>query len=548
MKSLALTRSSGWGVLLIVGVAVVYLPALSLGFVWDDHALIFDYGEVLADPALLVRGLLADLWAVGDQPIVDSGYYRPLMLLSLAIDRALFGLAPWGYHLHSLAWHLLCVGLLHQLLRRLAEPPAALAGAVLLGLHPLNSEAVIWIAARNDLIAAALSLAALLVLWPTRAAAGRLVAGGLLTAGAVLGKESALLLPVMLVLLDLARGERPGWRRAAAALAGVLAALSLRAVSGVGAGELPTAATLGFFLLKLPQIVGLQLSLLVWPWPLSGGRALEWLHVPPPVLALGAGVLAAGAAISVWLPAAQRRIALAGVGVALLGFLPALLPLSTKGLIGERYLYLPMAGIAIWLAAALSGRGRAALLLAGATAAGGALLISARMPDWASDLDLWAAAMADTPNPYVFSGLGHTLNADDGDRVQASRLLIAALEAEPPVPDACGVVITATLRSGQPAEAARVAPWSLSRGCPADGDYVGRASVAQAFAGEWEAARETLALPARDPERRDDVVRAALLRLDGDEAGYTQIRARWPEPQRLDEQVQRLLLTAAVEE
>jgi len=529
------------GLLLLTG--LVYAPTLGLGFVWDDNALVIDYGDVLADPARLLASLTTDLWSAGDDHIVDSGYYRPLMLVSLAVDRLLFGLDAWGYHLHSVLWHLLSLVLLFSLLRKLLGDMPALMGAALFALHPVHAEAVIWIAARNDLIAAALVLFVLVLLQPLRVGWLQLAAATALTAAAVLGKESALLLPLMVLVLDRAQGYGLRWGPLLATGVGVGAALGLRAVSGVGAGELPLLATAIFFVQKLPSLVVLHLSLLALPWPLSGARSLEWMSVSVPVVLLGVGVLAGGATVTVRMKGAPRRFALAGVALALLGFAPALLPLATKGLVGERYLYLPMAGVSLWFAAAAASWPRPVRLAAVGAVLGGGTLINLRIPDWSDDLSLWTAAMQDTPNPYVFSGLGHTLNRDDGwgDRPRSAALFIAALEATPPMLDACGAVITATLHSGQPARAAAVAPWSLERGCPWDGDYTGRASVAQAFAGDWAAARATLAAGAPDPRKRDLVVRAALMRLDGDEEGYTALRATWPDGALLDAQVERLL-------
>jgi hypothetical protein len=71
-----------------------HATALTAGFVWLDHAHI-EAGYALASPsgwpALFTRGF------------AGTGFYRPLMALSLSID-ALAG-APWLYHAVSVAWH-----------------------------------------------------------------------------------------------------------------------------------------------------------------------------------------------------------------------------------------------------------------------------------------------------------------------------------------------------------------------------------------------------------------------------------------------------------
>ena len=125
--------------LLLVLTALTYAPLAVADFVWDDKPLVQD--NTLTDSlANLPLFFQVDLWdtagGVGD---AESGYYRPLMLTSLAIDRALWGLSPVGHHLHSLLWHLLACGLLAVLLRELVAPLPALVGAALFAVHPAVS-------------------------------------------------------------------------------------------------------------------------------------------------------------------------------------------------------------------------------------------------------------------------------------------------------------------------------------------------------------------------------------------------------------------------
>ena len=132
--------------LLLALVGVAYVGALQAGFVWDDVPLVLR-NRLTGDLANLPQFFAMDLW---DGSPVDqgvSGYYRPLFLVSLAVDRALFGLSSVGAHAQSLLWHGIAVVLAFHLLRGWLGVERAFAAALVFGLHPIQSEAVIWVAA-----------------------------------------------------------------------------------------------------------------------------------------------------------------------------------------------------------------------------------------------------------------------------------------------------------------------------------------------------------------------------------------------------------------
>jgi hypothetical protein len=125
---------------------LVWLPVLWACFYWDDHPLVLANTQLSSIPAMFS----GDLGVAMSTP-----FYRPLFLLSVALDQALWpGWAP-GYHLQDLAWHVLNVGLLFQVVRRRAGVFAATSAALIFGLHPVQSEAVAWVSARNDPLCAA---------------------------------------------------------------------------------------------------------------------------------------------------------------------------------------------------------------------------------------------------------------------------------------------------------------------------------------------------------------------------------------------------------
>lgn len=97
----------------------------------------------------------------------SSTYFRPLIWSSFIADRLLWNLEPPFMHLENLALHWLNVLLVYCLARRLAGLMGQegllgpMAAALLFALHPINSETVIWIAGRADLMATTFILASL---------------------------------------------------------------------------------------------------------------------------------------------------------------------------------------------------------------------------------------------------------------------------------------------------------------------------------------------------------------------------------------------------
>ncbi len=528
------------GLLLCAVTVAAYAGVVHAGFVFDDYALVV-YNGGLEQLGQAWRFFVQDLWATADGGY-DSGYYRPLMILSLAVDRRLFDLAPAGYHLHSLLWHVAAVWALHRLLLRLTQPMPALLGAALFALHPLQSEAVIWISARNDLMATALLLGALAALQPPDASKRRLVVGGALALGAVLSKESALLVPVFLLCLDWAESGRPrGWRRHALLWGAVGAHLLMRAVAGINAAAAPSEAGWRLLTQKALHVVAAAGSLLGWPWPLSVGRDLESWQ-------LGGPELVAGFLVCVLVPAGllmmagRRRLVVVGLAWACMGFAPAVLALADKALFGERYLYLPLAGLGLALAAALAAsppRRAGWLSLCLVLALPWFLLVHLRVPDWRDDLSLWAATSRDTPSGYVAASYGHVLFRD-GEHELALEQFLDSLRASPPRLEICPKLTELALEFGDMERAVNITIAGAERGC-SDPAFLGQHAVYLAMNGRWEPAVVAARAGAADPQGRGSLVLAAAGVVTGDCARYASLRQSWSDPAALDTQMKRIL-------
>ncbi len=89
--------------------------------------------------------------------------YTPLPMYSLAVDKALFGLNPLGFHLHNLLLHLASTALLFCILRHLGlSPILSTLAALLWAVNPQKNESVYWIVERKDVLCGVFVFASIL--------------------------------------------------------------------------------------------------------------------------------------------------------------------------------------------------------------------------------------------------------------------------------------------------------------------------------------------------------------------------------------------------
>jgi hypothetical protein len=297
---------------------------------------------------------------------------RPLLKLTFAANRA-SGAGLAGFHAVNLAVHLSSAFLAWALLRRLAArlgspPAAALLGALLFAVHPVQTEAVTYVSGRSSSLAGALALGSALAWVAGRERERAWMWAGLspllmlLSLGA---KETALALPAALLLLEGVAGPRPfSWRRA---LRGVAPHLAVLAAAAAGILASPIYRRMAARSLELRE-----------PWTnlLTHVQALGWLAgqvvrldrlnadpALPAVDALSPSIVLAGlgllGALGAGLALLRRRPATA---FGILWFL-LWLPLAGWALpradpASERQLYLALLGPG-WLAGLVLARGLA---------------------------------------------------------------------------------------------------------------------------------------------------------------------------------------------
>lgn len=149
--------------------------------------------------------------------------------LSLAMDRAMWGLDPFGFHLSNLLLHaintLMVTVLAGVLLRRTVgeqkeAPVFAATVGLIFALHPLHVESVAWVTERKDLLYAFFWLLSIL-LWLKQVnrqrSPGLYLASIACFALSVMAKPMAVTLPFVLVLLDFYPLQRISWQKPALA-------------------------------------------------------------------------------------------------------------------------------------------------------------------------------------------------------------------------------------------------------------------------------------------------------------------------------------------
>lgn len=186
-------------VLLALGTAVVYAPALRNGFVNLDDP---DY--VTRNPYVLHGLTSRDVsWALGSN--YPSSNWHPLTWLSHMLDVQLFGANPAGHHFTNVFLHILAVILLFLLIERATG--AALGAAAVAGLfavQPLNVEAVAWVSERKSVLCVVFFLLGIAAYgwYSKKPSVGRYLWVALFFGLGITAKSMVITFPFALLLLD----------------------------------------------------------------------------------------------------------------------------------------------------------------------------------------------------------------------------------------------------------------------------------------------------------------------------------------------------------
>lgn len=182
----------------------LYGNSIQNGFVADDVSLA-EHNELVHSVATLPQLFYKDcsLEIGGQQCQNHSLYYRPLRLVSYLVTWQISS-KPWVFHAVQLGYVIVAAYLVYCLAYLLTKRNSAAFWAGLLFLaHPINSEVAIWISAAPDVL-----MAIFILLTVITYARGRIVFAYIWYALALLSKEPAVLLPIVLIVFDYLLRER----------------------------------------------------------------------------------------------------------------------------------------------------------------------------------------------------------------------------------------------------------------------------------------------------------------------------------------------------
>ena len=401
-------------------------------------------------------------------PTLASDLYRPLTTLSYWFNYAVLGngQATFGYHVVNFVLHGVNVLLLWRLVARLgASADRAWLAAAIFAVHPLGVEAVTNIVGRADLfvtagvlVTAAAWLRAEAATERRRDRAWRLLMGAAALA-ACGAKENGVMAVAGVGLLAVAqRGWRAGAARfATRALPWLFPALvftgALRLAMHFGTPQVGQIfvnnpiADAGRFegAMTAVKVAGKYLGLVVWP----GGLSCDYSYPQIPLHGAGgfedakawlALAVIAGLALAAWRVRRRAPLAAGGAAWAAVMFLPVsnlLLPIGS--IMGERFMYLPMTGLAATLAVGLLAAARRVPGARIAVWLGPALVLLAltgrtlaRNNDWRDERSLWESARHVSPRSFnVYKGSATAITAESQDERSIDQAIAWAEQALP---------------------------------------------------------------------------------------------------------------------
>jgi hypothetical protein len=397
---------------LIAGIAA-YGGTLVVPFQYDDYA-------IFADPAIASDAGWRDVWS----PLQT----RPLTYLTFWFNFQTGGRSPWSYHALNLAIHLACCLLLLDVLSRLLPRRTAFVAVLLFAVHPLQSEAVIYIFARGGMLATLFCLIAfrcwlmerqwLTVLW---------------FVPALLAKEECAAFPLFLALWP---GLRLNWKPIAAMcglslVAGLRVIVATSVIAGAGSG-FSAGVSPAAYLSAQGAVIMRYLRLFVVPWGFSIDPQFD-----PRFAWLGWLSLIALVALAWRWP---HRIWLLG---ALVLLAPSSSIFPAADLSADRRMYLPMIALCA-CAAILVERFRPSIIV-------GFLVLMAvsRVLVWSSEESLWSEALERAPGKVR----PRLMLARSIARAQALPFLESAKSLEPDNPAVYSEIGRLHLQNGNYTEA-----------------------------------------------------------------------------------------------
>ncbi len=339
-----------WALLILAAIFAVYGFVLNGPFIWDD--------EVMVVTNTLIRSLgnIGQIFTTSafGEPFHPSLFYRPMQILSFAVDYQFWGLNPLGYRLTSVIFHWGNAVLVLLIFRRFFSPILAGMLAVIFAVHPIAIECVTYISGRGDVMSTGLALGSiLLVLHYTGDTRLRWLMGAVgCYLIALVTKENIVFVPFIWLACDyLFSAERSRISRwmiwGSVAVSILFSAFRYLGSLDSKSRTLSFIAEASFFdrVLTFPRIILTYLKLSFWPVPLH----MEYHFVTTSIwnlsLWIGMPILVIG--VWFWLKkSVLRTILFWFILIAVVGILPVnnVVP-ALASTVREHWFYLSLVGV-----------------------------------------------------------------------------------------------------------------------------------------------------------------------------------------------------------
>jgi len=339
-------------VLIFVTIAV-YIPAFRGGYIFDDRVLIKNNPSIRSVANIPLFFVSKDARVPKEFSGLQDDIYRPFQTISYTISYFLWGNNPSYFHAENIFIHILNGILLYYLLILIFRKRfLSFLASLLFLIHPVNVEAVTYLAGRSDVLALFFFLLSLITFLKSRQNKKKgnfffILISLLFFAASLFSKETAVVLPFVIILyLFLCESNSEKWTINKLAMSSwyyflILAVFLLLRTYNLGKIAQLASRNAGLVFLTMMKVFSEYLRLIFFPLSLTFFPQIESSSARLDAVYLFY-IIVAGLFLYICIRSVKKDKMVAFL---LLSYLVALLPVSNiipiKSYMQERFLYIP---------------------------------------------------------------------------------------------------------------------------------------------------------------------------------------------------------------
>ena len=423
------------GLIMLAGL-IAYINVLRGEFLLDDEYII-QRNLFIRQPNQLLKIFSSSILHGSDRP---SSFYRPLQIISYAMDYAFWKFNVVGYHLTNIILHIAAALAMFWFLNIILRSAfISFAASLIFVVHPAHTEAVSYISGRADPLATVFIFLTLIFYLKIlkKYSHGFFVLMLASYVLALLSRESVLILPLLIIVyhFTFVRKLRLLPFVATVVLAGLYACLRLTLLRSL----LDPAASTSLLSQRLPgffKALVTYLRILVWPFGLHMEYGTKVFLFSHPQAIIGALIFLF---LVSWAIVQRKRQQIFSFSV--LWFFAALLPFSNlyplNAYMAEHWLYLPSLGFFLLLGAGLNAlyekeaTKKISFVLTAALAVFFLILTNRQNAYWSDPVSFYKQTLQFAPDSSAsYCNLGR-IYEKSGRRQEAIEAFKKAIEAEP---------------------------------------------------------------------------------------------------------------------